>query len=177
MDTWASRAGGTRTIDHLEGNATVFDLTSSEYTAVHAPVAVLTQMEEATPFAARPLESGRRGPTEFVGHPAAAVSWSRASTTRFANDRVQPEPAVAREAATPGSIAKFASTRGILLAKKFGSGVDREEASRLVILTERLRKLVPRVDPAEVDALAGVAADIEAGAVRAAAIRERLSRL
>jgi len=67
------------------------------------------------------------------------------------------------------------SRRTLLLARKFGAGANREEISRLEILTERLRKLSPRVTSEQIDLQAEMVGMVEGISSKLASIRERLS--
>ena len=69
-----------------------------------------------------------------------------------------------------------ATARGVLLAKKYGKGIDREEASRLDILTERLRNLAPRVTADHTNALALLVDHMEQTAIELLAIEERYAQ-
>lgn len=80
--------------------------------------------------------------------------------------------------ATPvDPVVKTATDRGVLLARKYGEGVDREEASRLEILTARLRKLDPRISSSEVDSLAEIVGNKEVLKGELASIQDRYAHL
>ena len=81
------------------------------------------------------------------------------------------EAGVEIEASVPA--VKAAADRSFLLARKYGSGVNREEASRLDILTARLRSLAPRVGEEQMDALSSMVGETEETADALAAIRQR----
>ena len=68
---------------------------------------------------------------------------------------------------------KATADRSLILARKYGSGVSREESSRLDILTVRLRNLVPRVSEEQMDALASMVGETEETADALAAIGRR----
>lgn len=72
-------------------------------------------------------------------------------------------------------LTKTVVDRAFLLARKYGAGVDREEASRLEILTERLRRLSPRVTTAHTDELTRVVVRIEERAAQLSEIKQRYS--
>ena len=79
--------------------------------------------------------------------------------------------------AAPDLVAKAAKDRGLLLARKYGGGVNREDASRLAILTERLRHLVPRVTVEQTDILTQMVGHLEETAGVFVAIRDRYASL
>ena len=72
-------------------------------------------------------------------------------------------------------LTKTIADRAFLLARKYGAGVDREESSRLEILTERLRRLSPRVTAAHTDELAHTVGRIEERAAQLSEIMQRYS--
>ena len=91
-----------------------------------------------------------------------------------------PVPMVNQDVADPAvdAVVRAATSRSVLLARKYGrGGVDREEASRLEILTERLRRLSPRVELAEIDVLTGMVNDMEALSSQLAVMRAKYSKL
>jgi len=60
-----------------------------------------------------------------------------------------------------------------LLARKYEGAASIEDMARLRILTERLRKLAPRVTDKDVEQLADMVADAEGIAARLAAVKEK----
>jgi hypothetical protein len=70
-------------------------------------------------------------------------------------------------------ISKTARDRRVLLSNKYAGKLNNEEASRLDILTERLRKLSPRVSTSEINALSEMVDGLEAMNLRLAAIKAR----
>lgn len=68
---------------------------------------------------------------------------------------------------------KTANDRTVLLARKYAGQGDNEQLARLEILTQRMRKLVPRVTPEAVDAIENSLSQIEARRERRAEMASR----
>lgn len=102
----------------------------------------------------------------------------RAMTTRSAAD-VQALLTILKKRDDPFGVADdpelqaAAAHRGAQLAAHRGCEGPVEDTARLQILTERLRKLVPRVTAADVEQVAEMVADAEGIASRLAAVKEK----
>ena len=159
----------------------MFDAMPYDVTPANAPAySVEWRQGGATPIP-KARESGR-AVTEFVSFSGdrPRVSSPTVAVTPIGG-RNQSWAAVsegqAQQPAAPDLSAKAAKDRGLLLARKYGSGVNREEASRLAILTERLRHLVPRVTIEETDVLTQMVSHLEETSGALAAIRSRYASL
>lgn len=82
-------------------------------------------------------------------------------------------PEAAAQPLQQALLEKTASDRTVLLARKYAGQGDNEQLARLEILTQRMRKLVPRVTPEAVDAIANSLAQIEARRERRAEMASR----
>jgi hypothetical protein len=71
------------------------------------------------------------------------------------------------------AVLKARDLRLELLARKYEDEASIEDMARLRILTERLRKLAPRVTDKDVEQLADMVADAEGIAARLAAVKEK----
>ncbi len=71
------------------------------------------------------------------------------------------------------AVVKARDARLALLARKYEGTASVEDTARLQILTERLRKLAPRVTAADVEQVAEMVADAEGIASRLAAVKEK----
>ena len=75
-------------------------------------------------------------------------------------------------------VSQTANARSVLLAMKYGDGLQsKEQAARLVILTARLRNLVPSVTPDHWAALESATDYIEAADLRLQQLRARIAEL
>lgn len=79
------------------------------------------------------------------------------------------------EVVSSAEASNTASVRALMLARKFGTGVDKEELSRIEILTARLRKLAPRVTDEQIDLQAEMVGMVEDVSSKLASLRERLN--
>jgi hypothetical protein len=70
-------------------------------------------------------------------------------------------------------VLKARDVRLALLARKYEGAASVEDTARLQILTERLRKLAPRVTDKDVEQVAEMVADAEGIAARLAAVKEK----
>jgi hypothetical protein len=70
-------------------------------------------------------------------------------------------------------VLKARDARLALLARKYEGSASVEDTARLQILTERLRKLSPRVTEKDVEQVAEMVADAEGIAARLAALKEK----
>lgn len=70
-------------------------------------------------------------------------------------------------------VLKARDARLALLARKYEGAASVEDTARLQILTERLRKLSPRVTDKDVEQVAEMVADAEGIAARLAAVKEK----
>jgi hypothetical protein len=70
-------------------------------------------------------------------------------------------------------VLKARDARLALLARKYEGAASVEDTARLQILTERLRKLSPRVTEKDVEQVAEMVADAEGIAARLAAVKEK----
>ncbi|MEJ8827102.1 hypothetical protein WKW80_34800 [Variovorax humicola] len=117
--------------------------------------------------------------TEFatLGARSTIVRFHQGDITGTAGNFSQAGDPVPSEAQPSMSdeLAKTVSTRTLILARHFGAGVDREELSRLEILTARLRKLSPRVTEEQIDLQAEMVGMVEDISFRLAATRARLN--
>lgn len=67
-----------------------------------------------------------------------------------------------------------AAVRLELLVRKSAGGLSSEERARLLVATERLRAMLPRVTPADFEALAEVAERVAGSGRKATALRDEL---
>jgi hypothetical protein len=67
-----------------------------------------------------------------------------------------------------------AAVRLELLVRKSAGGLSSEEQARLLVATERLRTMLPRVTPADFEALAEVAEKVAGSGLKAKALRDEL---
>jgi hypothetical protein len=72
-----------------------------------------------------------------------------------------------------GELLKARDVRLALLARKYEGAASVEDTARLQILTERLRKLSPRVTDRDMDQVAEMVADAESISARLAAVKEK----
>lgn len=120
--------------------------------------------------------------TEFVSFYGQRPRFSNPNSSvtplaRLAIQGADSEEQPAEQSESDSQVAKAAIGRSLLLAKKYGGGVNKEETSRLEILTARLRNLAPRVTIEHADALAEMVNHVEDTRSDLAAIREFYSQL
>jgi hypothetical protein len=70
-------------------------------------------------------------------------------------------------------VLKARDARLALLARKYEGVASAEDGARLQILTERLRKLAPRVTPHDLEQVVEMVADAESIAARLAAVKDK----
>lgn len=143
----------------------------SDMTALHARAWEERRGREET--AALPLVDRRFDETTFIQQRGAVPALSRAGTMTPASGGLTIGDELTAPEPTEVLVDAARDTRVTLLARKYENGGSVEDEARLKILTERLRRLSPRVTTRDLDAVTVVVSDLERASKDLAAIRER----
>lgn len=113
--------------------------------------------------------------TEFVELKPFAINRMAAGTPFIEELRSNQRRDFTQDASTgePDALTKASEARITLLVRQYEGVKSREESARLAILTQRIRRLSPRVTADELDAVSEMVDQAEDIAMRIAAVREK----
>ena len=119
--------------------------------------------------------SPRSSNTEFVELKPFGINRMAAGTPFIEELRARRYSEFSQDASTeePDALSKASQARVTLLVRQYEGVKSREESARLAILTERIRRLSPRVTADEIDAVSEMVGQAEDIAGRLAAVREK----
>ena len=105
--------------------------------------------------------------------PSTKGSVPRTLTTAELKQAVDADERSSRVSHSEDAIDRARDARVALLARKYEGVSTVEDEARIGILTQRLRKLLPRVTPGDVDALSTMVGELEAVSANLDAIRSK----
>jgi hypothetical protein len=111
--------------------------------------------------------------TLFIGFQEEVPRLERQTDSTPTAEELRAGSAAGKRGQDDDEILKARDVRLALLARKYEGAASVEDTARLQILTERLRKLSPRVTDRDVEQVAEMVADAEAISARMAAVKEK----